>query len=48
MPASGRPWRTAELDAVTAVAREHGLAVHCDGARIWNAAIALERRAERR
>ena len=23
------------------VARAHGLAVHCDGARIWNAAIAL-------
>ncbi len=42
MPASGRPWRTAELDAVTAVAREHGFAIHCDGARIWNAAIALE------
>ena len=41
MPACGRPWRTAELDAVTAVAREHGFAVHCDGARIWNAAIAL-------
>jgi len=41
MPACGRPWRTAELDAVTAVAHEHGLAVHCDGARIWNAAIAL-------
>jgi threonine aldolase len=41
MPASGRPWRTAELDAVTATARAHGWAVHCDGARIWNAAIAL-------
>ncbi len=41
MPASGRPWRVAELDAVVAIAREHGLAVHCDGARIWNAAIAV-------
>jgi threonine aldolase len=41
MPACGRPWRMAELDAVTDVAREHGFAVHCDGARIWNAAIAL-------
>jgi len=41
MPASGRPWRVTELDAVTSVAREHGFAVHCDGARIWNAAIAL-------
>src|SRR5439155_25880215 len=41
MPACGRPWRTAELDAVTAVAHEHGFAVHYDGARIWNAAISL-------
>ncbi|HEX4531906.1 MAG TPA: threonine aldolase family protein [Acidimicrobiia bacterium] len=41
MPASGRPWRVAELDAVTTVARDAGLAVHCDGARIWNAAVAL-------
>jgi threonine aldolase len=41
MPASGRPWRTAELDAVIGSARGHGLAVHCDGARIWNASIAL-------
>jgi threonine aldolase len=41
MPACGRPWRIHELDAVTAVAREHGFAVHCDGARIWNASIAL-------
>jgi threonine aldolase len=41
MPASGRPWRVAELDAVTTVARDAGFAVHCDGARIWNAAVAL-------
>jgi threonine aldolase len=41
MPASGRPWRTAELDAVLLAARGGSLAVHCDGARIWNAAIAL-------
>jgi threonine aldolase len=41
MPACGRPWRIAELAAVTAVAREAGFGVHCDGARIWNAAIAL-------
>ena len=41
MPASGRPWRVTELEAVTAVARDAGFAVHCDGARIWNAAIAL-------
>jgi threonine aldolase len=41
MPASGRPWRTEELDAAVGSARRHGLAVHCDGARIWNASIAL-------
>ena len=41
MPACGRPWRTAELEAVTAVAHEHGLAVHCDRAGIWKPAIAL-------
>jgi threonine aldolase len=41
MPASGRPWRPAELDAVIGSARAHGLSVHCDGARIWNASIAL-------
>jgi threonine aldolase len=41
MPASGRPWRLAELHPVTTVARAHGFAVHCDGARIWNAAIAV-------
>jgi threonine aldolase len=40
MPASGRPWRVAEIDAVVDVARAHGLAVHCDGARLFNAAIA--------
>jgi threonine aldolase len=41
MAASGRPWRPDELGAVVAVARAGGLAVHCDGARIWNAAVAL-------
>ena len=42
MPASGRPWRRRELDAVIDVARvPAGSPVHCDGARIWNAAIAL-------
>ena len=41
MPASGRPWRPGELDAVIDRARAGGLAVHCDGARIWNASIAL-------
>jgi threonine aldolase len=41
MPASGRPASAAEIDDVTAVAHAGGLAVHCDGARIWNAAVAL-------
>jgi threonine aldolase len=41
MPASGRPWRRDELDALLAAARAGALAVHCDGARIWNASIAL-------
>jgi threonine aldolase len=42
MPACGRPWRTAEVDAIADTAREHGFALHCDGARIWNAAVALD------
>jgi threonine aldolase len=37
MPASGRPWRPDEVAAVCDAARDHGLGVHCDGARIWNA-----------
>jgi threonine aldolase len=40
MPASGRPWRIDELAGAVAAARRHGLAVHVDGARIWNAAVA--------
>jgi threonine aldolase len=40
MPENGRPWRMAELEALVAVATRHGLPVHCDGARIWNAAVA--------
>ena len=41
MPASGRPLDAAEIGEVVAVARAHDVAVHCDGARIWNAAVAL-------
>ena len=41
MPESGRPWRVLEIDAVVEIARAHELAVHCDGARLWNAAISL-------
>ncbi|MEM1048649.1 MAG: low-specificity L-threonine aldolase [Pseudomonadota bacterium] len=30
------------IDALCAIARRHGLSLHLDGARVWNAAIALE------
>ncbi len=36
----GSVWPLAALRAVTAVAREHGLRLHLDGARLWNAAVA--------
>ena len=36
----GRVWPQAQLEAVAARARHHGLALHLDGARIWNAAVA--------
>lgn len=39
MPASGRPWQLDELRDIAAAAAGR-LQVHCDGARIWNAAIA--------
>jgi threonine aldolase len=38
--AGGRVWPLAELDDVVAVAREFGLALHLDGARLLNAAVA--------
>src|SRR5262245_24597949 len=41
MAASGRPLRITEVDALIGVTRAHGLEVHCDGARIWNASVAL-------
>ncbi len=41
MPASGRPVNAAEIAEVVDVARGRGIVVHCDGARIWNAAVAL-------
>jgi threonine aldolase len=40
MASGGTVWDTAELAAVSALAREHGIAVHMDGARLWNAAVA--------
>jgi threonine aldolase len=38
--AGGRVTPPAVMDAICAVAREHGLPVHVDGARLWNAAVA--------
>jgi threonine aldolase len=35
------PWPAAQVEAVAAAARRHGLPVHCDGARIFNAAVGL-------
>jgi threonine aldolase len=40
MPAGGVPWSAARVEAVAAAARRHGLAVHCDGARLFNSAVA--------
>lgn len=37
----GRPLTLGETQAVTAVARRHGIKVHLDGSRIFNAAVAL-------
>jgi threonine aldolase len=36
----GRIWPRPQLDGVVAAARARGLALHLDGARIWNAAVA--------
>jgi threonine aldolase len=38
--AGGRAWPLEEVDAIVATCREHDLAVHLDGARLVNAAIA--------
>ena len=38
--AGGRVWPLEEVDAIVATSREHDLAVHLDGARLVNAAIA--------
>ncbi len=37
----GTVWPMAGLEAVAAAGREAGLALHLDGARLWNAAVAL-------
>lgn len=41
----GAVWAIDALDAVAAVAHEHGLATHMDGARLLNAAVATGKRA---
>lgn len=41
--AGGRVFPSAMLEGVAAAARRHGLSLHVDGARIWNAAIASRR-----
>jgi threonine aldolase len=40
----GAPLTPAYTDSVGALARKHGLAVHLDGARIFNAAVALNKK----
>ena len=40
--AGGTITRPDQIKALTSVAREHGLKVHCDGARLFNAAVALD------
>ena len=41
MPAHGRPVTAAEGGAIAGVARARGVPLYCDGARIWNASVAL-------
>jgi threonine aldolase len=40
MPSGGRPWPLDRLGDVAAVAKDAGLPVHMDGARLWNAEVA--------
>ena len=41
MPSGGRPWAATEVALAAAAARSYGWTVHCDGARLFNAAVAL-------
>jgi threonine aldolase len=41
MASCGRPWRVHEVHTVATVAERHGIPLFCDGARIWNASVAL-------
>jgi threonine aldolase len=40
MPAGGVPWTPGQVAGVAGAARRHGLPVHCDGARLFNSAVA--------
>ncbi len=40
--ADGRAVGSEEVRAIGAAAADHGVPLHCDGARIWNASIALD------
>ena len=40
--AGGTVWKPSEVAAVAKVARDHGMRLHIDGARIFNAAVALD------
>lgn len=40
MAAGGRVWPTGAMSEITSLAAIHGVAVHLDGARLWNAAVA--------
>jgi threonine aldolase len=41
--AGGRVFSAADVEGIVAVARREGLKLHLDGARVWNAAVALGR-----
>ncbi|NHI89189.1 MAG: aminotransferase class I/II-fold pyridoxal phosphate-dependent enzyme [Candidatus Thorarchaeota archaeon] len=45
--AGGTITRPEQVDALAAVAHDHGLKIHCDGARLFNAAVALDVPAKR-
>jgi threonine aldolase len=41
MPSCGRAWRVEEVERIGDLGARRGIALYCDGARIWNAAVAL-------
>ncbi|WP_018505402.1 threonine aldolase family protein [Parafrankia discariae] len=40
--AGGRVWPLERLDRLRAITADAGVVLHCDGARLWNAAVALD------